>query len=73
MLSDRSFIRGLGCQYLEPDYHPGLDTSLRATAYCCSHDLVHESVYCRQHWPVVYSTDPAHSKKTTKRRAKVKI
>ena len=55
MDKDTIFVRSLGCQWLGKDYDP-LDPvqRLQPTPYCGCKDLVGESVYCTEHYPLMY-------------------
>ena len=63
MDADKYFVRSLGCQWLGPDYDPRADRSGAPTPYCGCKDLVGSSVYCKEHYPQMYSSGTALRKR----------
>lgn len=52
MDADRKYVQSLGCQYLGPDYDPR--THKGPTPYCGCKELVGDSVYCSEHYALMY-------------------
>lgn len=50
--ADGLALRHYGCTYLGQDYDPR--THKGATPYCGSHDLVAGTLYCQEHYAVMY-------------------
>jgi len=50
--ADGLALKQYGCTYLGPDYDPR--THKGATPYCGAHDLAGDTLYCEQHYAVMY-------------------
>ena len=59
---DRIALKQYGCTYLGQDYDPR--THKGATPYCGAHDLANDTLYCEQHYAVMYVKGSALRKRT---------
>ena len=61
---DRQLLRRDGCTYLGPDYDSRTwDYNAKPTPYCGCKDLHGDSLYCKEHYPLMYSRGTALRKR----------
>ena len=66
---DRILLRKEGCCYLGPDYDPR--KNMGPTPWCGRHDLHGDSLYCEEHYPLMYSRGTAVRKRPKKSRQRM--
>ena len=66
---DRILLRKEGCCYLGPDYDPRKNTG--PTPWCGRHDLHGDSLYCEEHYPLMYAKGTAVRKRPKKAKKQV--
>ena len=70
---DRILLRKEGCCYLGPDYDPRKDRSGKPSPYCGRHDLHGDSLYCEEHYPMMYAKGTAVRKRPKKSRKQMEF
>ena len=68
---DRILLRKEGCCYLGPDYDPRKDRSGKPAPYCGRMDLQGDSLYCAEHYPLMYQKGTAVRKRPKKAKKQV--
>ena len=66
---DRILLRKEGCCYLGPDYDPR--KNMGPTPWCGRHDLHGDSLYCEEHYPLMYNRGTAVRKRPKKSRQRM--